>query len=81
MPRHPDDAGADSAGAGHYGASADYETLCRQVGITAAAVAAAARDSIRDTQNGTRPRGHPATVGPGYRRHRRPPCLIRKART
>ncbi len=50
-----------SAGAGHYGASADYQTLYRQSGITAAAVAAAARDSIRDAQNGTRPGGHPAT--------------------
>jgi len=37
VPPHPDDAGADSAGAGRYGASADYQTLCRQVGITVAA--------------------------------------------
>ena len=38
---HPDDAGTDSAGAGHYFASADYQTLYRQFGITAAALAAA----------------------------------------
>ena len=38
MPPHPDDAGTDSTGAGRYGASADYQTLYRQVGITAAAV-------------------------------------------
>ena len=61
MPPHPDDdAGTDSAGAGRYGASADYQTLYRQFGITAAA----ARDSIRDAQNGTRPGGHPATFAP-----------------
>ncbi|MFK5583522.1 MULTISPECIES: transketolase [unclassified Serinicoccus] len=32
----------------HYGASADYQTLYREFGITAEAVAAAARDSIDD---------------------------------
>ena len=37
MPPHPDDAGTDNAGAGHYFASADYQTLYRQVRITAAA--------------------------------------------
>ena len=52
------------AGAGHYGACADYQILYCQFGITAAAVAAAARDSIHDTQNGTRPGGHPVTFAP-----------------
>jgi transketolase len=49
---------------GQYGASADYQTLYRQFGIIAAAVAPAARDSIRDAQNGARPGGHPATFAP-----------------
>ena len=31
----------------HYGASADYERIYREFGITAEAVAAAAEDSIR----------------------------------
>jgi transketolase len=31
----------------HYGASADYERIYREFGITAEAVAAAAQDSIR----------------------------------
>ena len=53
-----------SVGVEHYGASADYQTLYRQFGITAAAVAAAARESIHDAQNGTRPEGHPATFAP-----------------
>ena len=53
-----------SVGVEHYGASADYQTLYRQFGITAAAVAAAARDSIYDAQNDTRPGGHPATFAP-----------------
>jgi transketolase len=53
-----------SVGAQHYGASTDYQTLHRQFGITAAAVAAAARDSIHDAQNGTRPGGRPATFAP-----------------
>jgi transketolase len=45
-------------------ASADYQTLYRQFGITAAAVAAA-RDSAHDAQNGTRPGGHhPVTFAP-----------------
>jgi transketolase len=64
MPPHSDDAGTDSAGAGHYFASADYQTLYRQFGITAAAVAAAARDGTHDAQNGTRPGSHPATFAP-----------------
>jgi transketolase len=53
-----------SVGVEDYGASADYQTLYRQFGNTAAAVAAAARDSIHDAQNGTRPGGHPATFAP-----------------
>jgi hypothetical protein len=40
------------------GASADYQILDRQSGLTVAAVAAAARDSIHDAQDGTRPGGH-----------------------
>jgi manganese catalase len=51
-------------GVEHCGASADYQTLYRQFGITAAAVAAATRDSIHDARNGTRPGGHPATFAP-----------------
>jgi transketolase len=70
-----------SVGAERYGTSAEYQTLYRQFRITAAAVAAAARDSIHDAQNGTRPRRPPRHLCPGRRRHRRPPCLIRKART
>jgi transketolase len=54
-----------SVGVEHYGASADYQTLYRQFGITADAVAAAARDSIHDARHGTRPGGHPATFAPG----------------
>ena len=50
-----------SVGDERYGASAEYQTLYRQFRITAAAVAAAARDSIHDAQNGTRPGGHSAT--------------------
>ena len=57
MPAHPEDAGTDSAGAGHYFASADYQTLYRQFGITAAA----ARDSIRDARTGP---GLEATLSP-----------------
>ncbi len=53
-----------SVGVEHYGASADYQNLYRQLGITAAAVAAAARDSIHDAQNGIRPGGRPATFAP-----------------
>ena len=33
MPPHSDDAGTDIAGAGHYFAFADYQTLYRQFGI------------------------------------------------
>ena len=53
-----------SVGVGHYFASADYQTLYRQFGITAAALAAAAWDSIHDAQDGTRPGGHPVTFAP-----------------
>jgi hypothetical protein len=52
-----------SVEAERYGASAKYQTLYRQVGIIAATVAAA-RDSIHDAQNGTRPGGHPAAFAP-----------------
>ncbi len=38
-------------GLNHYGASADYKTLYREFGITAAAVAAAAKKSIKAAQN------------------------------
>ena len=52
-----------SVGAGHTGASAYYQALYRQFGITAAAVAAAARDSIYDAQNSARP-GPPRHLAP-----------------
>ena len=39
-------------------------SLYRQFGITADAVAAAARDSIHDAQHGSRPGGHPTTGAP-----------------
>jgi transketolase len=48
----------------HYGASADYQTLYREFGITAEAVVAAARDSLHDAEHGARPGGHPATFAP-----------------
>jgi transketolase len=44
----------------HFGASADYERLYREFGITAEAVAAAARESIRDAAGTPRPGGQPA---------------------
>jgi transketolase len=53
-----------SVGVELYGASADYQTLYREFGITADAVAAAARDSIHDAEHGARPGGHPATFAP-----------------
>jgi transketolase len=53
-----------AASAPDYGAPADCQTLYQQFGITAAGVAAAARDSIHDAQNGTRPAGRPATFAP-----------------
>ncbi|MFF3886186.1 transketolase [Streptomyces sp. NPDC001914] len=48
----------------HYGASADYQRLYTEFGITAQAVAAAARDSIRDTQQAPRPGGHQQAATP-----------------
>jgi transketolase len=53
-----------SVGVEHYGASADYQTLYREFGITADAVAGAARDSLHDAEHGARPGGHPATFAP-----------------
>jgi transketolase len=53
-----------SVGIEHYGASADYQTLYREFGITADAVAAAARRSLHDAEHGARPGGHPATFAP-----------------
>jgi transketolase len=55
-----------SVGVDHYGASADYQTLYREFGITADAVAAAARESMHDARHGARPGGVPATfASPG----------------
>jgi transketolase len=54
-----------SVGIEHYGASADYQTLYQEFGITAEAVAVAARESIHDAGHGARPGGHPATFAPG----------------
>ncbi|MDR6981127.1 transketolase [Streptomyces sp. 3330] len=48
----------------HYGASADYQRLYAEFGITPGAVAAAARDSIHDTQRTPRPGGHQQTSTP-----------------
>ncbi|GGX70257.1 transketolase [Streptomyces fructofermentans] len=48
----------------HYGASADYQRLYTEFGITPEAVAAAARDSIADTQRAPRPGGHHQTSTP-----------------
>lgn len=48
----------------HFGASADAATLYRELGITADAVAAAARDSLSDARNGAPPGGHPASFAP-----------------
>ncbi|MFF2996664.1 transketolase [Streptomyces sp. NPDC057950] len=47
----------------HYGASADYQRLYTEFGITPEAVAAAARDSIHDTTQAPRPGGHHQTAG------------------
>jgi transketolase len=44
----------------HFGASADYERLYREFGITAEAVAAAAKDSISDVKTGAATPGGPA---------------------
>ena len=48
----------------HFGASADYERLYQEFGITPEAVAAAARDSIRDAAGTPRPGGQPLTAAP-----------------
>ncbi|MBT2430007.1 transketolase [Streptomyces sp. ISL-112] len=48
----------------HYGASADYQRLYTEFGITPEAVAQAARDSIHDTQRAPRPGGHQNTAAP-----------------
>jgi transketolase len=48
----------------HFGASADYQTLYREFGITAEAAVAAARESLHDAEHGARPGGHPATFAP-----------------
>ncbi|MEV7940533.1 transketolase [Kitasatospora sp. NPDC088264] len=48
----------------HYGASADYQRLYTEFGITPQAVAAAARDSILDTRRAPRPGGHQQTSTP-----------------
>jgi transketolase len=48
----------------HFGASADYQRLYREFGITAHAVAAAARDSIRDAAGTIRPGGVEQTAAP-----------------
>ena len=48
----------------HFGASADYQRLYREFGITADAVAAAAHDSIRDADRPARPGGHQQTSAP-----------------
>ncbi|WP_199510838.1 transketolase [Nucisporomicrobium flavum] len=48
----------------HFGASADHQRLYQEFGITAQAVGAAARDSIRDTGGTVRPGGNQPTAGP-----------------
>ncbi|MEW2037848.1 transketolase, partial [Streptomyces sp. NPDC005534] len=48
----------------HYGASADYQRLYSEFGITPEAVAAAARDSIQDAGRTPRPGGHRQTSAP-----------------
>ena len=49
----------------HYGASADYQTVFREFGFTAEAVAAAARDSLQDVRSGdVRPGGVQRTSAP-----------------
>ncbi|ANC30298.1 transketolase [Isoptericola dokdonensis] len=49
----------------HYGASADYQTLYREFGITAEAVAAAARESIAAARGGDTPGGPAAPTEGG----------------
>jgi transketolase len=58
----------------HFGASADYQRLY-QFGITADAVAQAARDSIHATSGSIRPGGDQQTASHG-RWHRRPVRVI-----
>ncbi|WP_435175490.1 transketolase [Actinacidiphila sp. bgisy145] len=48
----------------HYGASAAYQRLYSEFGITPEAVAAAARDSIDDSRGTIRPGGHQHTSAP-----------------
>jgi transketolase len=48
----------------HFGASADFQTLYREFGVTANAVAMAARDSLHDSGHGARPGGYPAAFAP-----------------
>ncbi|MDO0925307.1 transketolase [Streptomyces sp. TG1A-8] len=48
----------------HYGASADYQRLYSEFGITPQAVAEAAHDSIRDTHGTPRPGGRQRTSAP-----------------
>ncbi|WP_335980463.1 transketolase [Streptomyces sp. CA2R106] len=48
----------------HYGASAAYQRLYSEFGITPEAVAAAARDSIDDSRGAIRPGGHQHTSAP-----------------
>lgn len=48
----------------HYGASADYQRLYTEFGITPTAVVAAAHDSLHDTQQAPRPGGHQQTSTP-----------------
>ncbi|MEU1297080.1 transketolase [Streptomyces sp. NPDC005840] len=48
----------------HYGASADYQRLYDEFGITPAAVAAAARDSVRDAGNAPYPGGRRGKAAP-----------------
>ena len=55
----------------HYGASADYQTIFREFGITPEAVASAARDSLADVRaqhvrpGGVQPTSAPTTGGTG----------------
>ncbi|MCM4081003.1 transketolase [Paractinoplanes hotanensis] len=48
----------------HFGASAGYQRLYQEFGITPDAVAAAARDSVRDTAGPVRPGGSQLTASP-----------------
>lgn len=48
----------------HFGASADYQTRYRELGLTTDAIVAAARQSLDDAAHGARPGGHPAGFAP-----------------